>query len=71
MKCQKCHYDNETGANFCNDCGAKLKIACPECGKTNRPGSKFCSECGNNLAVSSESSPKDLSFDEKLDKIQR
>ena len=71
MKCPKCHSDNETGAKFCNECGAKLEIACPECGKTNRPGSKFCNECGHNLTTPSEPSPKDLSFDEKIDKIQR
>ena len=28
-------------------------------------------ECGHNLTLPSEPSPKDLSFDEKLDKIQR
>ncbi len=49
MECPKCHSDNETGAKFCNECGAKLEIACPECGKTNRPGSKFCNECGHDL----------------------
>jgi len=31
----------------------------------------FCMECGHNLILPSEPSPKDLSFDEKLDKIQR
>jgi len=48
-----------------------LEIACPECGKANRPGSKFCNECGHNLTLPSEPLPKGLSFDEKLDKIQR
>jgi class 3 adenylate cyclase len=37
----------------------------------NRPGSKFCDECGHSLTVPSEPIPKELSFDEKLDKIQR
>jgi class 3 adenylate cyclase/tetratricopeptide (TPR) repeat protein len=71
MKCPKCHSDNEIGAKFCNECGVKLEIACPECGKTNRPGSKFCNECGHNLTLPLEPAPKDLSFDEKLEKIQR
>ena len=71
MKCPKCQSDNETGAKFCNECGTKLEIACPECGKANRPGSKFCNECGHNLTLPSEPLPKGLSFDEKLDKIQR
>ena len=71
MKCPSCQSENETGAKFCNECGAKLEIACPECGKPNRPGSKFCNECGHNLTLPLEPSPKDLSFDEKLNKIQR
>jgi len=71
MECPKCHSDNETGTKFCNECGAKPEIACSECGRMNRPGSKFCNECGHNLTLPSEPIPKDLSFDEKLDKIQR
>jgi len=35
------------------------------------PEDKFCGGCGKNLTVPSESKQKDLSFDEKLDKIQR
>jgi len=31
----------------------------------------FCGECGYDLGLSSEPSPKDLSLDEKLVKIQR
>ena len=75
MKCPKCQFENADGAKFCNECGNKLELTCPQCGKVNQPGSKFCNECGHNLALSSESSPKpspkELSFDEKLDKIQR
>ncbi len=71
MECLKCDSENEAGAKFCNECGAKLEIHCPQCGKENRPGSKFCNECGHNLTSSSTPPPKDLSFDEKLDKIQR
>jgi class 3 adenylate cyclase/tetratricopeptide (TPR) repeat protein len=37
----------------------------------NPPGSRFCDECGHNLIFPSEPSPKDLSLDEKLAKIQR
>jgi predicted ATPase/class 3 adenylate cyclase len=48
-----------------------LELACPECGKVNPPGSKFCNECGHQLTQSLEPTPKGLSFDEKLDKIQR
>ena len=71
MKCQKCQFENPEDAKFCNGCGHKLELACPECGKVNPPGSRFCNGCGHNLASPSESISKDLSFDEKIDKIQR
>ncbi len=75
MKCSKCQIENDPDARFCEGCGAKLEALCPECGNTIRPGSKFCKHCGHNLTLSPESSPKpspkELSFDEKLDKIQR
>ena len=75
MRCPKCQFENPEDSKFCFECGHKLELACPQCGKVNQPGSKFCNECGHNLALSSESSPKpsptELSFDEKLDKIQR
>ena len=32
---------------------------------------KFCGECGHNISITSEAKPKELSFDEKLAKIQR
>jgi class 3 adenylate cyclase/tetratricopeptide (TPR) repeat protein len=71
MKCPACQFDNEADAKFCNKCGSKLEIVCPECGKSNRLGSQFCKECGHNLILPSEPAPEELSFDEKLDKIQR
>ena len=37
----------------------------------NPPGSKFCFDCGHNLSALSASPPKDLSFDEKIAKIQK
>jgi class 3 adenylate cyclase len=71
MKCPKCQFDNREEAKFCNECGHKFELICRECEATNRPGAKFCDECGHNLTTPSESPPKDLSFEEKLDKIQR
>jgi class 3 adenylate cyclase/tetratricopeptide (TPR) repeat protein len=71
VKCPTCQFDNDSDAKFCNQCGHKLEIACPECGKPNRPGSQFCKECGQNLTLPSEPVPKELSFDEKIDRIQR
>jgi len=71
MKCRKCQTYNRNGAKFCNQCGDELKIICSECNTANPPKSRFCNECGHNLILSSEQPTKDLSFDEKLDKIQK
>jgi len=71
MKCPKCQFENPDSAKFCSECGNKLEIRCPECGKTNLLGSKFCNECGHNLTVATGPVSKELSFDEKLAKIQR
>ncbi len=72
MKCPKCQYENPEVANFCVKCGAKLEIICPECDFSNEPSFKFCGKCGYKLSLPSEAPPrKDLSFDEKLEKIQK
>jgi hypothetical protein len=75
MKCPKCHFENREGAKFCKKCGAKLELTCPFCGHIYEPDSIFCDECGHNLTLPSEPylkpPPKDLSFDEKIEKIQR
>jgi hypothetical protein len=33
MKCARCHADNDEGARFCEDCGARLELVCPRCGE--------------------------------------
>jgi class 3 adenylate cyclase/tetratricopeptide (TPR) repeat protein len=71
MKCPKCQFENLDSAKFCNECGSKLEIACSSCGKVNPLNSKFCNECGHNLTLQKEPIRKELSFDEKLAKIQR
>ena len=71
MKCSKCQSENPQEAKFCGKCGAKLSLVCTQCGYENTPGNNFCIECGHNLTIPSEQPPKDLSFDEKIDKIQR
>jgi len=71
MKCPKREHDNPSDALFCNKCGTKLEIVCTECGKTNPPGSGFCNKCGNDLTIPTKPAPTDLSFDEKIAKIQR
>ena len=46
-------------------------MKCPKCQTENPETRKFCRECGFGLALPSEPLPKELSFDEKLEKIQR
>ena len=72
MKCPKCQSENPEGSKFCVECGNKIEIICPSCGSVNSPRFKFCNECGQKINLPAEASPpKDLSFDEKLEKIQK
>jgi len=71
MKCPKCKFDNREGIKFCEECGAKVELRCPKCGAEIPPGRKFCGECGHDLTLPSKPIPKELSFEEKLAKIQR
>jgi class 3 adenylate cyclase/tetratricopeptide (TPR) repeat protein len=71
MRCPACQFDNREEAQFCKECGKKLELLCPSCGRPYQPGSKFCDECGHNLALPKELPKKELSYDEKLAKIQR
>jgi len=71
MKCPSCQADIKEEAKFCGKCGTKLSLICPQCSSENPPGNNFCEECGHKLTIPVEPSPKDLSFDEKIDKIQR
>ena len=70
MKCPECHTENPETRKFCRECGNKLLLLCPDCSFENIPGDKFCGECGYSLLQPKEAH-KELSFDEKIDKIQR
>jgi len=71
MKCPKCQTENPEGMKFCVECGKKLETTCPKCGFGNSPIFKFCGECGHDLSLPLRPIPKELSFEEKLAKIQR
>ena len=71
MKCPECQFENREGAVFCSECGHKFELICPDCQNSNRLGAKFCDKCGSDLTQPSETAPRDLSFDEKIAKIQR
>ena len=46
-------------------------MKCPKCQFENPEGAKFCIECGQDLNSASNAPLKTLSFEEKLEKIQR
>ena len=71
MKCPRCKFETPAGAKFCNECGHKLEITCSECSRINPPGSKFCIECGDQLTHPPSPQLKELSIEEKIEKIQR
>ncbi len=49
--CPECGAPVAADANFCSNCGKKLKaaIACPGCGQPVNAGAKFCANCGQKL----------------------
>jgi len=63
--------ENPDGNSFCRECGSKFTQSCPQCKSEILHGDKFCGKCGHNLTTSVEPTPKELSFDEKLVKIQK
>jgi class 3 adenylate cyclase/tetratricopeptide (TPR) repeat protein len=71
MQCPKCQFENREGVKFCEECGAKFELECPACKASIPIGRKFCGECGHNFSISPEPLAKELSFDEKLTKIQK
>jgi hypothetical protein len=71
VKCPKCQTEILEAVKFCGECGSKLERVCPKCQSPNPAPFKFCGECGQDLRSAGKPAPKELSFDEKLAKIQR
>jgi class 3 adenylate cyclase/tetratricopeptide (TPR) repeat protein len=71
MKCPKCKFEIPEGLTFCGKCGAKLEKVCPKCNFSNSFDYSYCGKCGHDLGLPSKPITKELSFDEKLAKIQR
>ena len=71
MQCPQCQFENADGMNFCGKCGSKLESVCPRCNFGNPGEYEFCGKCGHHLSRPSKTAPKELSFDEKLIKIQK
>ncbi len=47
--CRRCQAENDSGARFCEECGAQLPLVCPTCGQPITPGKSFCRSCGRAL----------------------
>jgi class 3 adenylate cyclase/tetratricopeptide (TPR) repeat protein len=71
MKCQGCQFENPDVANFCGECGTELERVCLKCNYLNPPQFKFCNKCGSSLIIPAKEGPRELSFEEKLAKIQQ
>jgi ribosomal protein L40E len=71
MKCPKCQVENPEAKRFCRKCGAKLLKACPKCGSEILPEDESCGECGYQLSLPAKATPKELSFGEKIARIQK
>jgi class 3 adenylate cyclase/tetratricopeptide (TPR) repeat protein len=71
MQCPKCQFENPHDAQFCIECGNPIEFHCPQCGAITPANGRFCKACGHNLTIPSEPLPEKLSFDEKLEKIQK
>ena len=56
---------------FCGKCAALLEKTCPNCDFSNPSEFEFCGKCGHGLSIAVDQPRKDLSFDEKIAKIQR
>jgi class 3 adenylate cyclase/tetratricopeptide (TPR) repeat protein len=71
MQCPKCQFQNREEALFCKKCGHTLEITCPKCGNMHPANSIFCDKCGQSLTSADTTSVRELSFDEKIQKIQK
>ena len=71
MKCPKCQFENPDNAKFCIECASSMEFHCPNCGAITPATGKFCQECAHDLRKPKTTPPKEISFDEKLTKIQK
>ena len=71
MKCPHCQAENPGSFKFCGECGGKFESICSNCNYVNPLQYKFCGKCGHQLSLPAKPPPQELSFDEKLRKIQK
>jgi len=71
MRCSHCGNNNPDTNQFCRECGTNLSQCCSKCGADIMADDKFCGQCGYRLPRSIEPFIKNLSLEEKLNKLQR
>jgi class 3 adenylate cyclase/tetratricopeptide (TPR) repeat protein len=71
MKCPQCGFENKPGNFFCTQCRTRLVLRCPQCNSEIEEADRFCGKCGHDLHTPIKPVPSDLSFDQKIAKIQR
>ncbi len=71
MRCTNCKFDNPSKAKFCIECGSPIEFRCPNCSHITSANGKFCMECGFDLRQHNDKLQKQISFEDKLDKLQR
>jgi ribosomal protein L40E len=57
MRCTSCHHENPAAAQFCQECGNRLRSACGGCGTELPPAAKFCHQCGRRVGAEAPASP--------------
>jgi class 3 adenylate cyclase/tetratricopeptide (TPR) repeat protein len=66
MDCEECRAPNSGDANYCHQCGRRLKPrGCPECGSEIQPGARFCKHCGDRLLQHTRSQRNNQPFTER------
>jgi class 3 adenylate cyclase len=46
MQCSQCGSESKVSNEYCESCGARLRIKCEVCNHVNGPTSHFCGQCG-------------------------
>ena len=52
MKCPRCQHENESAANFCEECDTPLAQLCTGCDRLLSATAKFCPECAHPTGLS-------------------
>jgi class 3 adenylate cyclase/tetratricopeptide (TPR) repeat protein len=57
MQCLRCGRHNAATNDFCEGCGATLRIECSACGHSNGPTARFCGRCSTALKTIATEEP--------------